>query len=604
MNRNNYGNASLVEIAWEVCNQVGGIYTVIRSKVETMIDNWGDDYLLVGPYVDSREFEEITESDDDAFKAVQRLREWGYEVYYGYWLVSGKPKTVLINPTSAFHFLGNIKYELWEKHDIETRHSDQLLEQVIAFGYLTKAFLSELAHIKEDKGTRLLAHIHEWMAGVCVPMLRQDNVPVEVVFTTHATLLGRYLAMNNPYFYDHLHAVDWLKEAIHFNIEAQVRIERAAAHGAHIFSTVSEVTANECVNIIGRKPEVVMPNGMNVNRYEALQEFQTLHKKYKDKIEDFIRGHFFPSYTFDLDKTLYFFTSGRFEYSNKGYDLTMEALARLNHRMKDAGIDMNVVMFFVTKQPYHSVNVQALQSRAIMEELKETCEAIQQQVGERLFFSAAQSNTDKLPELSEFVDEYWRLRYRRTIQSWKVDHLPPVVTHNLVNDGEDPLLNFIRSSDMVNKPEDKVKIVYHPDFINSTNPLFHLDYGQFVRGCHLGIFPSYYEPWGYTPLECVVRGVPSVTSDLAGFGDFVKKNMPEAGDKGLGVIERRGKSFDDSANELADYMFAFVQQNRRERIQQRNMVESLSDEFDWKNLYSYYDKAYSAILQDTPIEQI
>ncbi|MCP4521531.1 MAG: glycosyltransferase [Cytophagales bacterium] len=582
---------TLIEIAWEVCNQVGGIYTVIRSKVPAMMQGVDGDYLLVGPYFNNHEFESIEDADDEYFEVVQKMRSMGYEVHYGYWLVTGKPKVVLINPKSAFDQLGAVQYELWEHHDISSPGGDDLLNDVIAFGFLSKVFLAELALLRDE----VKVHIHEWMAGVSIPLLRKDQVPVRVVFTTHATLLGRYLAMNDPNFYDHIHTFDWIKEATYFNIDAQVRIERAAAHGADIFTTVSEVTAKECIHLLGRQPEIILPNGLNVERFSFLHEFQSLHKEYKEKIHEFVMGHFFPSYNFDLDKTIYFFTSGRFEYTNKGYDLTLEALARLNYRLQQEGSDITVVMFFITKQPYHSINVGAMESRALMEELRETCQAIQKQVGERLFFTAANSESDLLPALDSFVDEYWRFRYRRTIQSWKSDALPPVVTHNLVDDDKDPILGFLRNSNMVNNRHDKVKIVYHPDFIASTNPLFHIDYTQFVRGCHLGIFPSYYEPWGYTPLECVVRGVPAVTSDLSGFGDYVFKHLPNADEKGLYVVNRKNKSFEESAEQLTDQMYHFVKQNRRERIKQRNSVETMADEFDWGKLVEFYLKAYRMI---------
>lgn len=582
---------TLIEIAWEVCNQVGGIYTVIRSKVPAMIERLNDNYLLIGPYYNNHEFEPIENSDDEYFQVVQKMRSMGYDVHYGYWLVTGKPKVILINPKSAYSQLGAIQYDLWEHHDIPSPGGDELLNDVIAFGLLNKIFLEELAKLKDN----IKIHIHEWMAGVSIPLLRRSQVPVRIVFTTHATLLGRYLAMNDPEFYNHIHGFDWLKECKYFNIETQVRIERAAAHGADIFTTVSDVTAKECVHLLGRQPEVILPNGLNVKRFAALHEFQNLHKEYKDKIHEFVMGHFFPSYNFDLDKTLYFFTSGRFEYKNKGYDITLEALARLNHRLKEEGIDVTVVMFFITKQPYHSVNVKAMESRALMQELQETCQAIQQQIGERLFFTAANSDNDKLPPLDTFVDEYWRFRYRRTIQSWKSSDLPPVVTHNLINDGEDPILNFLRTSNLVNHAHDKVKIVYHPDFISSTNPLFHIDYTQFVRGCHLGVFPSYYEPWGYTPLECVVRGVPAITSDLSGFGDYVFKHLPEAEEKGLYVVNRKTKNFDEAANQLANQMYEFAKQTRRERIQQRNSVETMADEFDWNKLVDFYQEAYDML---------
>jgi glycogen(starch) synthase len=353
---------------------------------------------------------------------------------------------------------------------------------------------------------------------------------------------------------------------------------------------VSDVTARECEVFLGRMPDLVTPNGLNVVRFQAVHEFQNLHLKHKERIHEFVLGHFFPSYSFDLDKTLYFFTSGRYEYSNKGYDLTLEALARLNWKMVQAGMDMTVVMFIVTKQPYYSVNPDVLQSRAVLNELQETCTAIEKEVGEKLFLATAAGADHKMPDLNNFVDEYWRLRLRRTIQSWKTDKLPAFVTHDLKE--EDGITEFCKRANLVNNERDRVKIVYHPDFISSTNPLFGLDYGQFVRGCHLGVFPSYYEPWGYTPLECVVRGVPTVTSDLSGFGDYIMQIMRDYENRGIYVINRKTQTFSQAADQLADILFKFVKMQRRDRIMQRNRVENISDVFDWMNLRSYYDTAH------------
>ena len=254
-------------------------------------------------------------------------------------------------------------------------------------------------------------------------------------------------------------------------------------------------------------------------------------------------------------------------------------------------------MFFITKRPFTSINPLVLQSRAVLDEVRETCAAIEEQVGERLFYAAAASTDHRLPDLSNMVDDYWRLRYRRTLQSWKTKALPSIITHNLVDDADDDILNFLRRANLLNYQHDRVKMVYHPDFVSPTSPLFGMEYGQFVRGCHLGVFPSYYEPWGYTPLECVARGVPAITSDLSGFGDYVMQNVPDNEDKGIYVVHRQDRTFDQSAEELTDMLWNFVLQNRRERIMQRNNVESSSEMFDWKNLRVYYDRAYTLALE-------
>ncbi|TYZ07435.1 glycosyltransferase [Hymenobacter lutimineralis] len=600
-------NALLVEVAWEVCNQVGGIYTVIRSKVPATVQGWQDSYCLLGPYFAQQaqaEFEPMTEAElaaatDPFSRAVRRLREQGVGVHYGVWLVTGRPRVVLLSPYDAYGQLGQIKADLWRDHGIPTPDHDDLLHQVEAFGHLAKRFVQALATeaAADAAQPQVLVHFHEWMTGVAIPDLRREQVPVRIIFTTHATLLGRYLAMNDPNFYDHLMQVSWEAEARHFNIETAVRIERAAAHGSHVFTTVSELTVRECIYLLDRIPDAVLPNGLNIERFVALHEFQNLHQQYKAKIHEFVMAHFFQSYSFDLDKTLYLFTSGRYEYHNKGFDLTLEALARLNYRLQQSGLEGQVVMFFITKRPFYSINPQVLQSRAVLNEVRETCEAIERQVGERLFYAAAGATDYKLPELGSMVDDYWKLRYRRTLQSWKTNSLPPVITHNLVDDHNDDILNFVRRANLVNNQHDRVKIVYHPDFVSPTSPLFGMEYGQFVRGCHLGIFPSYYEPWGYTPLECVARGVPAITSDLSGFGDYVMQNVPQHEEKGIFVVQRQEKSFDEAAEELTNMLWTFVLQTRRERIMQRNQVESSSEMYDWKNLRVYYDRAYHLALE-------
>lgn len=595
----------LTEVAWEVCNQVGGIYTVIRSKAPVMVDKWKDNYLLLGPKINSNvssDFEPDPYSNSPIAQVARELREMGWDVEFGTWLVSGRPQTVLLNPHSVMHELGNIKYYYWQNHHIEFSHHDSLIDEVMAFGYMVHEFLSRFARVCLEQGVELLAHFHEWMAGTAIPDIRREQIPIKTIFTTHATLLGRYLAMNDPYFYDHLPYLNWETEARNFNVDTIARLERACAHGANVLTTVSEVTAKECVHLLGRSPEAILPNGLNIDRFSVVHEVQNLHHRYKEQINHFVMGHFFQSYSFDLDNVIYFFTSGRFEFKNKGYDLTLEALARLNHKMKEQNVNKTVVMFFVTKQPFHSINQEVMTSRAVMEEIDHNCESIMQQLKRRLFEAAAVNSDHRLPILNELVDDYWKLRYRRTIQSWKSDRLPSVVTHNLINDGNDQVLSYLRSANLLNYESDKVKIVYHPDFISSTSPLFGMDYGQFVRGCHMGVFPSYYEPWGYTPVECLARGVSAVTSDLSGFGDYVKGLPMGDEEHGLYMIERANQDYDTAAEQLSEKMLTFVMSSSRKRIETRNKAEDLSEAFDWVNLIKHYEHAYDLACEKFPIE--
>ncbi len=593
----------LFEIAWEVCNQVGGIYTVIRSKVPAMVDEWGDNYCLIGPYFPqtaSIEFERQDDDDSEFSRTAQSLREQGFEVFYGRWLVTGRPRIILVDFSASLAQIDKLKYDLWTNHSISTINAEELVNKVIAFGDQVYRYLKAFCEIRSRKN-EVIAHFHEWMASTALMDLRREGAPLATVFTTHATMLGRYIAGNVDNFYENLPYYNWENEARYYGIEAQAGIERASAQKCHVLTTVSDVTAKECEVFFDRSCDLILPNGLNITRFAATHEFQNLHLKYKQKIHQFVMGHFFQSYSWDLDNTLFFFTSGRYEFKNKGYDLTLEALRRLNFKIVQAGLDTTVVMFIITRNPVYSINPEVLQSRAVMEEIRQTCESIEQQVGEHLFHASASNEDTTLPDLNEFVDEYWRLRLRRTIQTWKTKKLPQTVTHLLKE--EDGITDFFRKTNLMNHEQDRVKFVYHPDFISPTNPLFGLEYSQFVRGCHLGIFPSYYEPWGYTPLECVVRGIPTVTSDLSGFGDFMLQLMRDYENVGVYVVNRKDRNFDQAADQLANILFKFVTMNRRDRIMQRNRVENISDVFDWTNLRSYYDTAHDLALKKKAISR-
>ncbi len=406
-------------------------------------------------------------------------------------------------------------------------------------------------------------------------------------------MLGRYLASDNPWFYQHLPFLDGEREAQHYGIYPRHQIEKAAAHAATVFTTVSDVTGFEAEKLLGRKPEVIVPNGLNIQRFAALHEFQNLHRKYKEAIHDFVMGHFFPSYSFDLDNTIYLFTAGRYEYRNKGMDQFVEALHRLNWRLKGIQDRPTVVAFIITRAPTRSYNVNVLQNHSMFADLRATCMDIQEQMGSNLFASVARG---RIPGLQEVITDDAAVRLKRVMHACRTGRQPSIVTHDMIDDAGDPVLKHLRHRQLFNAADDPVKVVFHPDFVSATSPLWHIDYEHFVRGCHMGIFPSYYEPWGYTPMECVAMGVPAVTTDLSGFGAYVQHEIPNHAEQGLGVINRRTQNFDQSTNELVDHLFSFVQLSRRQRIELRNRTERLSELFDWSVLSRHYTEAHNLAL--------
>ncbi|KAL0809402.1 hypothetical protein ABMA28_011588, partial [Loxostege sticticalis] len=631
----------------------GGIYTVIRSKAYVSTEEMGDNYCLLGPYKEHHARTEVEEAEfppnSPLTTAVNAMRSQGYKLHTGTWLVDGNPQIILFDIGSGAWQLDGYKQELWDTTSIGIPHLDIEANDAVILGFMVAQFITEFRKAAEDYSDtppRVVAHFHEWQAGIGLIMLRVRHVDVATVFTTHATLLGRYLCAGNTDFYNNLDKFSVDEEAGKRQIYHRYCMERAACHMTHIFTTVSDITGYEAEHLLKRKPDIITPNGLNVKKFSALHEFQNLHALAKEKINEFTRGHFYGHFNFDLDKTLYFFIAGRYEYGNKGADIFIEALARLNHYLKSAGSEVTVVAFLIFPAKTNNFNVESLRGHAVTKALRDTIHDIQQKVGKRMYDICLRGH---LPEASDLLHKDDTVRLKRCIYALQRDGLPPVTTHNIVDDWSDPVLNGVRRCQLFNTIHDNVKVIFHPEFLTSTNPLFGLDYEEFVRGCHLGVFPSYYEPWGYTPAECTVMGIPSVTTNLSefltnnplfgfvyeefvrgchlgvfpsyyepwgytpaectvmgipsvttnlsGFGCFMQEHIADPMSYGIYVVDRRYISLEGSVQQLAQYMFDFTKLTRRQRIIQRNRTERLSDLMDWRNLGIYYRQARAQALK-------
>lgn len=598
-------NPLLFEVAWEVANKVGGIYTVIKSKAPVTVQEYGSRYCLIGPlnhHAASMEVEPCEPPSECLRITINNMRDRGVNIVFGKWLIEGSPFVLLLDVGSQMYKLNEWKRDLWETAGIPSPPNDQEQNDAIVFGYLVAWFLGELAHLQNEYNSApdvdedvskfrkpaLIAHFHEWLAGVALILIRKRNLGLATIFTTHATILGRYLCAGDVDFYNNLKYFNVDAEAGRRNIYHRYCVERAAAHCADVFTTVSHITAYEAEYLLKRKPDGITPNGLNVVKFSALHEFQNLHARAKDKINEFVKGHFYGHFDFELDNTIYFFTAGRYEFRNKGVDMFIESLARLNAMLKHINSPLTVVAFIIMPASTHSFTVDALKGQAVMKQLKETVADIQNAIGNRIIDSAARGH---LPDPSTIIANDDLVNLKRRIFALKRDTLPPIVTHNMVDDGADPILRQIRQVKLFNSSMDRVKMIFHPEFLSSNSPLLSMDYEEFVRGCHLGVFPSYYEPWGYTPAECTVMGVPSITTNLSGFGCFMDEMISHPPDYGIYIVDRRLKSVEESCQQLADYMMEFCQKSRRQRINQRNRTERLSDLLDWKRLGLEYIKA-------------
>eukprot|EP01105_Mastigella_eilhardi_P005572 TRINITY_DN1724_c0_g1_i10.p1 TRINITY_DN1724_c0_g1~~TRINITY_DN1724_c0_g1_i10.p1 ORF type:complete len:663 (+),score=195.26 TRINITY_DN1724_c0_g1_i10:169-2157(+) len=584
----------LFEISHEVAKKTGGIYTVISSKAHVTVQEWGDRYAMVGiydPQSAAVEFEEL-QPTKMSLKLVEALQQkYGITVHFGRWLIDGYPRCFLLDPGSSRHNLGQWRFEL---QGSIANENDQEANDAILFGYQTALFLKEVVALVPSRP--IIAHFHEWLGGVGLIVLKRWNVKVATVFTTHATLLGRYMAAGGMDLYESL------RVGINADAEAGRRciynrhwLEVGAARGADIFTTVSEITGFEASRTLGREPEIVTPNGLNIQRFIAMHQFQNLHKQFKEKITDFVRGHFCGYCNFDLDNTIYMFTAGRAEYRNKGVDLMIEALAELNFLLKRDNSPITVVAFIIMPGKTNNFNVESIKAQSVRRQIQETCEQMGHLVSERVFERIMKG---EIPDVTKLFTEDDMVAIKRRVQVVnQSNRCPPIVTHNVSNDAEDEVLCHLRACKLINMKDDKVKVIYHPEFLSVTSPLIPLDYKDFVRGCHIGIFPSYYEPWGYTPAECCLSGIPSVTSNLTGFANYMARRLPNSEECGIYIIDRRNHGFGEAKEQLANSLWRFCKQTRRQRIEQRNKTEQLSELLDWQVMYQHYVKARSMALQ-------
>uniref|UniRef100_A0AAY4AX08 Glycogen [starch] synthase n=1 Tax=Denticeps clupeoides TaxID=299321 RepID=A0AAY4AX08_9TELE len=533
-------NLLLFEVAWEVTNKVGGIYTVIQTKAKITVDEWGENFFMMGPYYEHNFKTQVEQCDPPiaAIKvAMDSLINSGCQVYFGRWLIEGSPYVILFDIGSAAWNLDRWKGDLWDACSIGLPYHDREANDSLILGSLIAWFFKELKCYDDTS--------YFWSF---------DSFNLD-------------------------------KEAGERQIYHRCCLERAAVHCAHVFTTVSQITAVEANHMLHRNPDVVTPNGLNVKKFSAMHEFQNLHSTNKTQIQEFVRGHFYGHLDFNLEKTLFFFIAGRYEFSNKGADIFLESLSRLNYLLRVHKSDVTVVAFFIMPAKTNNFNVETLKGQAVRKQLWDTAQFAKEKFGKRLYEALLRG---EIPDMNKILDRDDFTIMKRAIFATQRHTLPPVTTHNMLDDSTDQILANVRRIGLFNSRNDRVKIIFHPEFLSSTSPLLPMDYEEFVRGCHLGVFPSYYEPWGYTPGECTVMGIPSVTTNLSGFGCFMEEHVSDPAAYGIYIVDRRFRSADESCNQLTKFLFSFCQQSRRQRIIQRNRTERLSDLLDWRYLGRFY----------------
>jgi len=535
----------IFESSWEVCNKVGGIYTVLSTRAKTLQEMLKDRIIFIGP-----DFWESSESpyfkeDPSLFAEWQWLaKEQGIHVRVGRWTVPGEPIAILVDFKPYFEKKNEIYAWLWEQYKVDSLHAYGDYDEASMFSYAAGLVVESFYKHFLSKKQKVVYHANEWMCGLGALYINNKVPEIATIFTTHATSIGRSIAGNQKPLYDYLFAYNGDQMAEELNMQSKHSIEKQTAWNVDCFTTVSDITANECVELLDKPVDVVLPNGFDnsfVPKAAAFNKKRKLARKKMLQVANALLGENLG------DDTIILSTSGRYEFRNKGIDVFVEAMNRL---LRDRDLKKKVLAFIIVPG--------------------------------------------------------WVGEPRKDLQERLVSELPydtplevPQITHWLHNMGHDNVLNMMKYYDMHNRHEDNVKVIFVPDYLDGSDGIINLTYYDVVLGNDLCVYPSYYEPWGYTPLEAVAFKVPCITTDLAGFGLWANKEFGHNGEltDGVKVIHRTDYNYSEVADYIKDTVAQFSAMSKTEVDACRKAAETLSKKALWKEFIQFYCKAYDIALQ-------
>lgn len=581
------------EISWEAANRVGGIHTVIASKAREMVAHYGADYFLVGPYFKDKlsgQFEPLLPPEYFK-KAFSEVEKEGVRVHFGKWLIDGEPFIILLEFDGVKPYLDDIKKELWNLHQVDSLGSGFDFDEPIVWGYAVGKMIKLIADDLSDK--KILCHFHEWLTGSAFVYLKKEKVSFTSVFTTHATTLGRSLAGRGVDFYNNFESINADAEARANSVQHKHQLEKAIALGVDAFTTVSQITALEAKHFLGRDPDLILPNGLDIEKFPTIEDITRKHNIQRNRIRKFLIYYFFPYYNFDISQTIVFYTAARYEFRNKGVDVYIQALARLNEKLKKEKSKKTVVSFFWIPANVSCINKTLLKFREIFNDIQNSLEEVEEEMEDAILYSLISQHDIKV---SELLDSQLVLSLKSKIRAMKSENaLPPLATHDLV-DGYDPIIKAFKDAGLTNKEEDRVKVIFYPIYSSGSDGLLNLEFYESIQGSHFGVFPSFYEPWGYTPLESAALGVSSVTTDLSGFGRYFKPELAGQENPGVYIVERFGKSDEETIGSLTDILHRYALLSRRERVDNKIAAYKLAARADWSIFVKNYFKAHEKAL--------
>lgn len=528
----------IFESSWEVCNKVGGIHTVIESKLPYVQKLSGDKLIYIGPDIWKKD-----EKSPEFLEDIQLYSAWkhkaaneGLRVRTGYWNIEGKPKVILVDFTPFITRKDEILAKLWEDFNVDSISGGWNYVESVLFGYSVGKVIESFIDFNQLKNGKTLAHFHEWMTGSGALYLNKYVPSIATVFTTHASSLGRSICSNGQKLYTFLDNNPEYpeKKAQELNIFSQHSLESKAANNADTFTTVSELTAKECSILLQKQPDVVTPNGFWQVDAISLEEKR---KQARAKLKEVAKA-----LTGDLSEDAMFVaTSGRYEFRNKGLDVFIDAMTNLRSR----DLKKEVVAFILVPAWKKQVNTQ-LQSK---------------------------------------------------LNGKTADIENKMLTHHLMNENEDSILNSLNYHQFYNNPTDKVKIIFVPVYLDGKDGIFNQEYYDLLAGFDLTLFPSYYEPWGYTPLESVAYAVPTLTTSLAGFGLWAKEHTANQLTDGVKVITRNDENYKKAEELIADEIAAYASYSYDTYTQARNNALAVADKAQWQHFFEAYEKAYDIALK-------
>ncbi len=581
------------EVSWEVCNKVGGIYTVLKSKASQMVGYYQDKYYLIGPYFAERikgEFQEEVPRQELGEVALE-LKKQGVKCYFGKWLIKGEPKVILLDFKDLWSRVNQIKAELWEEYKIDSLNTGQDFNEPVVWAYAAGMFLERISlSVKEEK---IVAHFHEWLSGTGLLYLKKKRIKIGTVFTTHATTLGRALAYHNVDFYSILTKIDPEREAVKYNVKAKHQLEKQAAVNCHIFTTVSEITGLEARSFLKRGPDLLLPNGLDLEKFLTFEEIVIKHRIQRDRLREFLLFYFFPYYTFDLENTLFYFMIGRYEFHAKGIDILIKSLTKLNQKLIKNKSKKTIIVFFWVPTGIKGIKPELLENREIFQDIKDALKDVSWENEEKVLFSILERK--KIREETLFEKDFL-FEIKKKLLRLKRESLPPLATHDLV-DSQDIIMKSFQEAGLLNKESDRVKVVFYPIYLTGYDGLSNLNYQECIQACHLGVFPSFYEPWGYTPLEAAALGVASITTDLSGFGRFCQKIRENKKQPGVFVLERFNKDEEKVVKSLYHLLYNFSQLSRQERVENKIQARKIAAKADWKFFIKNYLAAHKKACQ-------